>query len=584
LKQYDSGGVPNVPKIDVHQETLFRYLGKSFSDDELEEILPAAKAELDAPVDENGIVKIELNDTNRPDLWSTAGLARQLGSYLGAAAKEYDFVSSDMERKDYGNRVVEVDPNLEEIRPFIAAFAVEGRGLSEAELDDLIQTQEKLCWNYGRKRSSIAMGVYRTDLITYPVHYVAADPDTTRFVPLGMDQKLSLRDILKEHPKGQEYGSIIADFEKYPYLEETGGATLSMPPIINSATVGAVEEGDQRLFIEMTGTDLQSLLVACNIVAADMADAGFTILPVLIRYPYDTAFGREIVTPYYFQEPVTVDLPSIQKLLGREVSLEEASGALARVGVTVRQDNGGTLAVMPPVYRNDFLHPVDVIEDVMIGLGMDYFQPASPHDFTVGRITPAEAQGRHVKSLMVGMGFQEMMFSYLGSYADFVVKMLPEEEHEGAKRRIVKVANPMSENYEYVRNSILPHLLSSESVSGNAAYPHRMFEVGKIVLPDEQDSYGSVTLDALGFLVADHEANYNSIHSQISTLLYYLRKSFDVAEISDSRFLPGRCASLVVGGVDTGFFGEIHPRVLDAWGIQMPCAGGELYLTRLSGT
>ncbi|MFW5844586.1 MAG: phenylalanine--tRNA ligase subunit beta, partial [Spirochaetota bacterium] len=292
-----------MPKIDVHQETLFRFLGRGFTDDELEAVLPAAKAELDAPVDEAGIVKIELNDTNRPDLWSTAGLARQLGSFLGGPSKEYRFVSSDVERLDHGDRVVEVDPNLEEIRPFIAAFAVEGHGLNAAELDDLIQTQEKLCWNYGRKRSSIAMGVYRTDLIEYPVHYVAADPDSTRFVPLGMDRKLSLREILKEHPKGQEYGSIIAGFERFPYLEETGGATLSMPPVINSATVGAVEEGDERLFVEMTGTDLQSLLVACNIVAADLADAGFTILPVLVRYPYDTAFGREIVTPYYFQEP-----------------------------------------------------------------------------------------------------------------------------------------------------------------------------------------------------------------------------------------------------------------------------------------
>ncbi|MFW5842826.1 MAG: phenylalanine--tRNA ligase subunit beta, partial [Spirochaetota bacterium] len=298
---------------------------------------------------------------------------------------------------------------------------------------------------------------------------------------------------------------------------------------------------------------------------------------------YDTAFGREIVTPYYFQEPVTVDLPSIRKLLGREVSLEEAIGALRRAGVSVRHEGDEALAVLPPVYRNDFLHPVDVVEDVMIGLGMDYFQPESPHDFTVGRITPAEARGRRVKSLMVGMGFQEMMFSYLGSYSDFVAKMFPEEERDEARKGIIKVSNPMSENYEYVRNSILPHLLASESVSGNAAYPHRMYEVGKVVLPDSRESYGSKTLDALGFLIADHEANYNDIHSQISTLLYYLGKSFEVAEVDDSRFLPGRVATLLVDGTEVGVFGEIHPRVLDAWGIQMPCAAGELYLSRLSG-
>ncbi len=573
-----------MPKIDVHQEALFGLLGKRMSDAELEEILPAAKAELDASADENGIIKIELNDTNRPDLWSTAGLARQLASYLGSPRKEYDFLSSEVEQKDHGNRVVEVDPALEEIRPFVAAFAIAGHPMSEVELDDLIQTQEKLCWNYGRKRSSIAMGVYRTDLIEYPVYYSAADPDNERFVPLGMDRKLSLREILKEHPKGHEYGGIIADFERFPYLTEKKGRTLSLPPVINSATVGAVEVGDQRLFIEMTGTDLQSLLIACNIAAADLADAGFTILPVLVRYPYDTAFGREVVTPYYFQEPVAVELPTIHKLLGREVSLQEAAEALQRVGVFVRADERDGLTVVPPVYRNDFLHPVDVIEDVMIGLGMDYFFPESPHDFTVGRLSAGETRGRAIKSLMVGMGFQEMMFSYLGSYQDFVTRMVPPEREAEAARKIIKVANPMSENYEYVRNSIIPHLLASESVSGNAAYPHRMFEVGKVVHPDADDSYGSVTLDALGFLVADHDANYNDLHSQISTLLYYLGKSFDVAETDDPRFMKGRAAELIVDGRAVGVFGEIHPRVLDAWGILMPCAAGELYFGRLRVT
>ena len=72
-----------MPKIEVNESLFFQLLGRSMDSVSLEKILPNAKAELDAWDDasvdaEDRTIKIELNDTNRPDLWSTAGLARQL--------------------------------------------------------------------------------------------------------------------------------------------------------------------------------------------------------------------------------------------------------------------------------------------------------------------------------------------------------------------------------------------------------------------------------------------------------------------------------------------------------------------------
>jgi phenylalanyl-tRNA synthetase beta chain len=70
-----------------------------------------------------------------------------------------------------------------------------------------------------------------------------------------------------------------------PFLTDTNGEVLSFPPVINSARVGAVEEGDRTLFVELTGTDLESLLLACAIVACDLADAGHTDAPGRGRVP-----------------------------------------------------------------------------------------------------------------------------------------------------------------------------------------------------------------------------------------------------------------------------------------------------------
>jgi phenylalanyl-tRNA synthetase beta chain len=566
-----------MPKIEVYKDSLFQYIGKTFNAEELEEVLTAAKAELDDWDDDEGILKIELNDTNRPDLWSTAGLGRQLRVYLGGDIPAYDFFSNSEKNKEVEDRRVIVDAGLKDIRPYIAAFGVSGKAIDEPMLKDLIQTQEKLCWNYGRKRSSIAMGVYRTDLMEYPVLYKAADPGETRFVPLGMEKSLSLREIIKEHPKGQEFGYIVENYDRFPFLTDSQDEVLSFPPVINSDRIGAVEIGDANLFIELTGTDLPSLLLTASIVACDLSDSGYTILPVRVEYPYDTPYGREIVTPYYFQESVDLDPAYASELLGEAVTAQEAGGFLRRMGCSNRESKG-KLELIPPEYRNDFLHPVDVVEDIMIGRGMASFEPEMPSDFTVGRLSPEEEYSRHLKNILVGLGFQEMIFNYLGSKRDFIDRMNIDGND------LIKIANPMSENYEYVRNSILPHLLYAESVSGNAVYPHRVFEVGKTAHIDEKENYGSKTVNTLGFLSAEKEAGFNQINALVSAVFFYSSREYTLRDTADSRFISGRGAEIYSGENRVGVFGEIHPEVLENWGIQMPCTAGELDLDLLLGS
>ncbi len=212
-----------MPKIDVSEKAFHRFAHMTPSVAELVELLPVLKSEVDGHDAATGILKLEFNDTNRPDLWSTAGAGRGLATYHGGKLPDYSgFLSVAGKPKDSGNRKVEVDAGLLKLRPYIAAFAVKGK-VDADTLADLIQTQEKLCWNYGRKRKSIAMGVYRSSLITYPVKYLAADPDATRFVPLGLTENLSLREMLKKHPKGVEFGPIVAHLPKFPLLTDAKG-------------------------------------------------------------------------------------------------------------------------------------------------------------------------------------------------------------------------------------------------------------------------------------------------------------------------------------------------------------------------
>ncbi|MDR1143836.1 MAG: phenylalanine--tRNA ligase subunit beta [Spirochaetaceae bacterium] len=595
-----------MPKIEVNEAAFYALAGcpggKSIwqTRDAFEEALSCAKAELDEDSDKSlpvpeRVLKIELNDTNRPDLWGTAGCARQLRVYNGGKAPEYPFFSSPGKPKTAGHKVI-VEAPVQKVRPYLAGFIASGKAISDPMLRDMIQTQEKLAWNFGRKRRTISMGLYRSSIIRWPIMYKGVDPDSVSFVPLQWDTPLSLREILKQHPKGKEYAFIQEHEPVHPLLTDASGSVLSYPPIINSADLGAVQVGDTDLFVELTGTDQAAVTLAASIVACDMADNGFTIEPVEVEYHFDTPFGRTCVTPYYFQEPVFCSLARIEKYLGRGINADDCVKALARMGVRAEKLPGtergpgtgagtgdGTGAgtgdetgakvpgvkAWPPEYRNDFLHAADVMEDIMMGRGLADFRPERPRDFTIGRLTAVTLLSRRIKELMTGLGYQEMIYNYLGSRKDLVDNM------RGDGKRIIRISNPMTENYEYVRDSILASLVQSESVSGHAAYPHRIFETGKVAYRDPEENYGTATRQYLGFLHAGAESGFNTAAAELQTLFYYLSRDYGVEESADRRFIPGRAAAITHGGKNIGVFGELHPEVLENWGITVPCTACE---------
>lgn len=583
-----------MPKIEVNEKLFFNLLGKKFDYDILEKKLTCGKAELDEKpnMDQNPderVIKIELNDTNRPDLWSTGGVARQLRLHDGAKRSDYSkFMSKNGDKKDCGNRIVQVDKDLKDVRPYMVSFVISGKAIDDPMLKDIIQTQEKLCWNFGRKRKSISMGVYRVADIQWPVQYVAVDPDKTSFVPLACESSMTCREILSEHPKGKEYGWILKDAKKFPLLKDNKNEIMSMAPIINSATLGAVQVGDKDLMVELTGSEMENLILAANIVACDFYDAGYEILPVKVQHPYDTGFGKDIVVPYYFQKETKTTLSAINKKLGCDLTKEQVIDALSRMDNDVRTKDipltdstekyckanktDVEFTLTPAPYRNDFLHEVDIIEDVMIGMGLDYFAPVRPNDFTIGHLSPVTIFSRKTKEIMVGLGYQEMIFNYLGSKRDYIDKMNLTAEG------VIEISNPMSENYQFVRPSIIASLLKAESSAGQAVFPHKVFEIGKVAFLDDSENTGTKTIQSLGFLTASNNANFNDLASEVSSILYFLDHKYDVKEVEDPRFIPGRQAAIYVNGKQVGIFGEVHPQVLENWAITVPCVAGEIDL------
>src|SRR5215217_5455857 len=259
-----------MPTISIFKDDLESLLrdtghGAPVSIEQLEEWLMLVKGELKAHIPETGELRIELQDSNRPDLWCCEGIARQIRIKQQGRLTPYPF----FQPKTSATQQVIVAPGMKQVRPFVAACTARGYRITQEGLAQLIQTQEKLADIFGRKRKTVSIGIYQLGKITFPVTYDLVDPDEMKFTHLGMQTVMTLSEILMIHPKGLEYGTILKGHDRVPFLHDAKGQALSFPPIINSREVGEVQAGDEELFLEVTGTDLPMVVLTLNILSAN---------------------------------------------------------------------------------------------------------------------------------------------------------------------------------------------------------------------------------------------------------------------------------------------------------------------------
>lgn len=561
-----------MPTILVDLDDFYALVGDGYAPVRIEDDLELVKGEFKGPDPTTGRTRIELNDTNRPDLWSAAGIARQIRARRRGKTESHACFTAAP-----GGKKIVADAQAEQTRPYVAGFIARGPAVTDASLAELIQSQEKLCDGYGAKRKTVSVGIYRAQKIQFPVHYRMVEPTRAKFVPLGMHDELNLAQILEQHPKGKEYAHILKGKPLVPLLQDASDQILSFPPIINSRAIGEVVAGDTELFVEATGTDLRSVLLVENILAVDLEDRGWTIEPMVVEYRFDTPFGREVRAPYPLVNEVEVPDADFNRLLGGALSADEIAKELRAYGCEVAKSaaSDGKTRVSTPPYRQDYMHPVDAIEDLAVVVGVNTLAPVWPERFTPGRLATLTLLEDKARELMIGLGFEEIIANVLCSKIDVTERLRLDASS------VVAIENPMSESYAALRPTLLASLLAVEERSAKTAYPHRVFEVGEAVIRDTDENHQSRTEPLLGALVAHPEARFSDLHSVLSYLAFYLDVAIELRPLDRGCFLPGRAAELVLDGHGVGMLGELHPEVLERWGVKMPASYLELRLGAL---
>jgi phenylalanyl-tRNA synthetase beta chain len=551
-----------MPTIKYNKKTLMELLGRKISDDVLASRISYLGTDLEQVGEQEITVEIF---PNRPDLLSESGMARALLSFMDIKPgfKKYDVKKS-------GVKLV-IDKSVKAIRPYTACGIVKGLKLSDDKIKEIIQIQEKLHGTYGRNRKKASIGIYPFEHIKPPIYYKALHPEEIKFKPLDMNKDLAAPQILAIHPTGREYAHLLDGKEKYPIFIDSKQNIMSLVPIINSNTVGKVTLTTRDVFVECSGFEFEYVHVCLNMIVSALADMGGTIYSVDLSYP-----DKKYTTPELSGKFMKLDVEYVNKILGLNLKEADVKKMLARMGHDYK--NG---KVQIPNYRADILHPIDLVEDIMIAYGYDNVSGTMSNFASRSHERPIESFKNKVRDVLVGAGLLEVKNYHLTN--NNVQSKLMNYEIE-----TVELENSVNTDYNILRAWLIPGLF--ETLKGNKQYdyPQNIFEIGTVFKLDNTSDIGVSESDRLAITLCGSDANFTKIKQILDVICESLGFSYELTDTEHKSFIKGRNARVIINSNNVNskiaYIGEIHPQILANWGLDMPVAALEINLTELFRT
>jgi phenylalanyl-tRNA synthetase beta chain len=343
---------------------------------------------------------------------------------------------------------------------------------------------------------------------------------------------------------------------------------MALIPIINSEQT-KVTQSSKDLFIDVTGLDdrlvekiLNTILTSILELCPEARGEKVTIAP---------ASGGAFSSPDLTPQPVRFSTALPARRVGIEVDTEQVKVLLQKMGHGLSGENGEEVTVEVPAYRNDILHPVDLVEDVAIAFGYHNIVSSLVPTFTVGQETPRSALMNRVREAFTGHGFMEVLTLILSNEADQFDKLgrKNKEEH-------VVLAHPISLEQTLIRTSIIPGLLDTLSVNTDQPLPQNIFEVGRISLLDPEEEVGASEHLRVAAAIIGSRVDFADIKAVAESLVRELGgENLSCAALTEDHpsygtYIPGRGAALTSEGREVVLFGELHPQVLENFGLGYP--------------
>lgn len=286
------------------------------------------------------------------------------------------------------------------------------------------------------------------------------------------------------------------------------------------------------------------------------------------------------------------DFPA--KLIGLDFTEEQITGTLTDLGADIEKADGG-FRVVPPSWRTDLETREDLTEEIIRLVGYDKIPSTLPVAPPGRGLTRVQQQRRRLLQSLAASGMTEVLSYPFVTEADNNTFGTPVA---GEERPAVKLANPLSAEFGYLRTSVLPGLFDVAKRNLSRGFRDlALYESALVFLPGEQN--GTESIPPLGVRPSEEvlDGLYNGIPDQplhIGVLFTghespagagHTPRAWDWADAVDTArlmgdvlgvelvisqgehqaFHPGRTARISLrSGETVGYAGELHPKLLAA--------------------
>jgi phenylalanyl-tRNA synthetase beta chain len=216
---------------------------------------------------------------------------------------------------------------------------------------------------------------------------------------------------------------------------------------------------------------------------------------------------------------------------------------------------------------------MDLVEEISCAYGLNNMKPILPNVATIGEIHKIEKKAQKARRTMAGLGFQEILTFILSNKKTF------DDCHE----ETVDLKNYQSDEYNCVRNSLIPKLVEFLQKNKHYEMPQKVFECGEVLLVTNKGEEKTESPKHLAAAITSNDVGFTEIKSICEALLRNMRINADYKPINDAKFINGRAAEIIDREKDRkiGVIGEINPEVLSKFQLENPVAVFEINVEKL---
>lgn len=509
---------------------------------------------------------------NRPDCLSHIGIARELGAYYSKEVKYPSFaINSESSEKTADNISVEIeDSNL--AKRYVAGIIknvtvkespkwlkerVESIGIRS--INNIVDASNFIMMELNQPNHTFDL-----DKIEGGKIVVRAGHENEKLVTLDeQERELNSDDIvISDGVKAVALGGVMGG-QNSEITENTKNILLEVANF-NSQNVRKTSRR-LTLFSESSyrferRVDEENAINVINRLANIIQEvAGGEILEGAVdNYPVP-----------YKKKTATLNFDRLNRFVGKNIPRETVIGILTRLEIEV-VDNGETLTLTAPTYRDDLENEQDYFEEVIRMYGFDNIENILPKlDISEKPVIDTTKLSTQVKLIAANAGLKEVInYSFVPKDAMEKIKYTSVE-----RENLIDLLRPITEDFVTLRPTLLYSLLKNakENMNRNATNI-RFFEVSRTFVKAEELAKEEVKL---GIILAgennktlwnpkpvpydfyDLKGIVEEIFTQLKFNNYMIKRS------EQSQYHPGRSVDVFVGRELIGSFGEIHPDVLE---------------------